>query len=131
MQSRSVFAFYFDGKTSRRHSVKLTIDASIVCISGEAQRQAPLTELRVSERISGTARKITFVDGAYLEIADNDDFTALLASNVYHDSLVVRMQQRWRTTLQATAALILILLLGYLSTASRLRPDCQRLARVG
>ncbi len=86
------------------------IDAGIVCISGEVQRQEPLTKLCVSERISGAARKITFADGAYLDIADNDFFTTLLTSNVYHDSLVVSMQQSWRTTLQENAALIL----GYL-----------------
>ena len=114
MQSRTVSAFYFDGKTSRRHAVELTVDAGIAYISGEAQRQAPLSELRVSERAERAARKVTFADGAYLEIADAGAFAELLASTGYQDSLVVRMQQSWRTTLQATAALIVILVLGYL-----------------
>lgn len=113
-QAQPVRAVYFDGKTSRRHAVELTVAAGLASISGEAQRQAPLAELRVSERISSATRKVTFADGAYLEIIDLDAFAALLASTGHADSLVVRMQQSWRTVWQALAALVLILLLGYL-----------------
>jgi len=112
-QPKAVPAFYFDGKTSRRHAVELTVAAGVASISGEAQRQAPLSELRVSERASRAARKVTFADGAYLEIVDVGAFDELLASTGYQDPLVVRMQQSWRTTLYATVALVLILALGY------------------
>ncbi|WP_395823724.1 M48 family metallopeptidase [Collimonas sp.] len=114
MQSKTVSAFYFDGQTSRRHSVTLTVDAEIAYISGEVHRQMPLADLRVSERVSKAARKVTFADGAYLEIADTEAFTELLAGTGYQDPLVVRMQQSWRTTVHATIGLILILVLGYI-----------------
>jgi Zn-dependent protease with chaperone function len=113
-QLKIVRAAYFDGKTSRRHAVELTVEAGIASVSGEAHRQAPLDQLRVSDRVSSAARKVTFADGAYLEIIDLDAFSDLLASTGYADSLVVRMQHSWRTVLQATCALILILVLGYL-----------------
>ncbi|MFC5474178.1 M48 family metallopeptidase [Paraherbaspirillum soli] len=107
-------AFYFDGKTSRKHAVELTVEAGVATITGEAERQCPITELRVSERFAHAARKVTFPDGAYLEIADNNAFTELLSITGYQDSLVVRMQQNWRTSLQAAALLVIILVLGYL-----------------
>lgn len=107
-------AFYFDGRTSRKHTVELTVEAGIAFIRGDAERQCPLTALRVSERVASAARKVTFPDGAYLEIADNAAFNALLAGTGHRDSIVVRMQQSWRATLQVTVLLLALLVLGYL-----------------
>ncbi|AIY42490.1 Putative heat shock protein [Collimonas arenae] len=112
-QPKAVRAFYFDGKTSRKYDVELKVEAGIASISGDVQRQAPLDALRVSERSSSASRKVTFADGAYLEIIDLDAFAELLANTGYTDSPIVRLQQSWRAVLQATAALIVILALGY------------------
>lgn len=106
-------AFYFDGKTSRKLTVELSVEAGIALIAGDIQRDCPIDALRVSERVRNAARKVTFPDGAYLEVLDNIEFNALLAATGYQDSFVVRMQQSWRATLIACVITIAILILGY------------------
>ncbi|WP_050476890.1 M48 family metallopeptidase [Herbaspirillum rhizosphaerae] len=121
----AVAAFYFDGKTSRRHVVTLEVIDGMARIYGSGQnagdtdtapveRVCPIAQLRVSERLSRAARKVTYPDGAYLEIQDQAAFAALLESTSHRDSLVVRMQQNWRATLAAAAALIAVLAVSYL-----------------
>jgi predicted Zn-dependent protease len=107
-------AYYFDGKTSRKLRVTLSAEAGVAYIAGDVQRQCPVTELRVSERTRNAARKVTFPDGAYLEILDNGAFNNLLAMTGHRDSFVVRMQQSWRGALLALAGTAAILLAGYL-----------------
>src|SRR5450830_710053 len=119
----AVAAFYFDGKTSRRHAVTLEVIDGMARIYsshegvGDAalvERVCPITQLRVSERLSRAARKVTYPDGAYPEIQDHAAFAVLLESTSHRDSLVVRMQQNWRATLAAAAALIVLLIVSYL-----------------
>ncbi|RBA23895.1 M48 family metallopeptidase [Herminiimonas fonticola] len=107
-------ASYFDGKTSRVHRVTLSVTEGIARISGDAERAAPIAELRVSERTRNGFRKVTFPDDAYLEINDASEFDALLAETGYRDSAVVRMQQSWRSAFIGLIATIAILVLGYL-----------------
>lgn len=107
-------AYYFDGKTSLRLRVALSVETGIATISGDVQRQCPIADLRVSERTRNTGRKVTFPDGAYLEILDNLAFNQLLYATGHRDSLVVRMQQSWRGTLAAGVATLAILAAGYL-----------------
>ncbi|NUU01131.1 M48 family metallopeptidase [Herbaspirillum robiniae] len=109
-----VAAFYFDGRTSRRHAVTLEVAEGVAHVRGEVERSAPISQLRVSERFNRAARKVTFPDGAYLEIVDRAGFAELLAATRHRDSLVVRIQQNWRATLAAAAALVLVVVLGYL-----------------
>ena len=106
-------AFYFDGKTSRKLEVELSVEAGIAIIAGDMQRHCPVTELHVSERTRNAARKVTFPDGAYLEIQDNAAFNELLLQTGHQESLVVRMQQSWRGTLIAFAITVAVLILGY------------------
>lgn len=110
----SIPAFYFDGKTSRRRAVSLTVDAGMAIVAGEAERQCPLADLRVSERLKNAPRKVTFPDGAYLEILDNEEFNALLESTGHQDSVVVKLQQSGRYSLLACAATVAVLVFGYL-----------------
>lgn len=107
-------AYYFDGKTSRRMAVTLAVENGMAVITGEAQRQCPLRALRVSERLRHAGRKVTFPDGAYLEILDNAAFNALLHETGHADSAVVRMQQSWRGAVLALLVTIAVLALGYL-----------------
>lgn len=108
-----VAAHYFDGKTSRRHAVTLEVEDGIAHVRGEAERSSPIAQLRVSERFNRAARKVTFADGAYLEIVDRDAFAALLHATRHQDSLVVRIQQNWRATLAAAIALVLLVTASY------------------
>jgi predicted Zn-dependent protease len=107
-------AAYFDGKTSRRFTVELSVAAGTAFVTGDVQRNCPIGELRVSERVRNAARKVTFPDGAYLEVADNSSLNQLLADTGYQDSLVVSLQQSWRGALLACIATVVILVLGYL-----------------
>ncbi|NVD69289.1 Zn-dependent protease [Duganella sp. BJB488] len=110
----AVAARYFDGRTSRLHRVTLTVENGIAQLEGDARRAAPLAELRVSERSRHAARKVTFADGAYLEIDDRAGFELLLRATGHRDSLVVRLQHSWRGVLAAAAATVALLALGYL-----------------
>src|SRR4051794_29821680 len=107
-------AIYFDGKTSRKHSVELSVAAGTAMLSGEVERCCPIDELKVSERAYHAPRMVTFPDGAYLEVVDGAGFAALLAATGHRDSLVVRVQQSWRGALCACATAIGLLALGYL-----------------
>lgn len=111
---KPVPASYFDGKTSRAHHVTLSVVDGMAIVAGDAQRTAPITALRVSERTSNGVRKVTFPDDAYLEISDASEFDILLAETGYRDSIVVRMQQSWRNALIGVIATIAIMLLLYL-----------------
>ena len=88
----SVPASYFDGKTSRRHQVVLTVEGDVACISGEVDRRCPLSQLRVSEASQHGMRLVTFPDGAYLEIGDQQGFARMLSATGHTDSLVSRLQ---------------------------------------
>jgi predicted Zn-dependent protease len=107
-------ASYFDGKTSRRLAVSLKVQDGLAVVTGEVERQCPLVDLHVSERLRNASRKVTFPDGAYLEILDTPQFNSLLAATGHEDSFVVRMQQSWRGTLVAVALTAAILTFGYL-----------------
>lgn len=109
-----VAAFYFDGKSSRRHSVTLAVRDEVAIISGDIRRECAISDLRVSERFRNARRKVTFPDGAYLEILDPIAFDALLARTGFQDSFVVQMQQSWRSTLTAFAITAALLVIGYL-----------------
>jgi Zn-dependent protease with chaperone function len=114
MTTMAIPATYFDGRTSRGHAAELSVQAGVAIVSGDMQRQCPLSDLRVSERTRHAARKVTFPDGAYLEIGDDKAFRDLLDTTGHRDSMVVRMQQSWRGALAACAITVAVLLLGYL-----------------
>lgn len=107
----SIHASYFDGKTSRRYRVILTVEDGVASISGEASRRCPLSQLRVSEASRHGTRLVTFPDGAYLDIEDQEGFARMLAATGHTDGLVSRLQQSWRATLLAALAMAAIMAL--------------------
>ena len=108
-ETPAVAARYFDGKTSRLHRVTLTVADGVAHLSGTVERSAPLAGLRVSERARHAARKVSFEDGAWLEIDDRAAFDQLLAATGHRDSHVVRAQQSWRGVLLALAVTVVVL----------------------
>ena len=106
-----IAAAYFDGKTSRRHQVILTVEDGVACISGQAERRCPLSRLRVSEANRHGTRLVTFPDGAYLEIEDQEGFARMLAATGHTEGLVSRLQQSWRATLLAALAMAAVIAL--------------------
>ena len=107
----SIQASYFDGKTSRRHRVMLEVQDDMASISGDASRRCPLSQLRVSEASQRGVRLVTFPDGAYLEVEDQEGFARMLAATGHTDTLLSRLQQSWRATLLAALAMAAALLL--------------------
>lgn len=109
----SIPANYFDGKTSRRHAVTLSVSGGMLVLAGEVERQTPLEELRVSERMKNAPRRVTFSDEAYAEVLDNAAFNELLAGTGFRDSAVVGMQQSWRYAMAACILMLAVLGLLY------------------
>lgn len=109
-----VAARYFDGRSSRLHRVTLSVEGDHAVLRGEAERREPLHALRVSERSRHAARKVSFADGAYLEVDDGVAFAHLLHDTGHRDGVVVRLQQSWRAVLASTVATVAVLWLGYL-----------------
>jgi predicted Zn-dependent protease len=110
----AIAARYFDGRSSRLQRVTLTVEDGRAVLRGEVERSEPLHALRVSERSRHAARKVTFADGAYLEVDDGAAFARLLLQTGHRDGLVVRLQQSWRAVLASVAATVAVLWLGYL-----------------
>jgi Zn-dependent protease with chaperone function len=123
-----IAALYFDGKSSRQYRVLLSVQDQTAQLTGDVERTCPLAQLRVSERFRHASRKVTFPDGAYLEIApaDNPRFNALLDATQFYESPVVRAQHNWRLAAGALAAVMLLLALAYfyiLPAASKIIAD--------
>jgi predicted Zn-dependent protease len=110
----TVAARYFDGRSSRLHRVTLSVEDGHAVLRGEAERREPLHALHVSERSRHAARKVSFADGAFLEVDDGEAFAALLRDTGHRDSLVVRLQHSWRAVLASAAVTVALLWLGYL-----------------
>lgn len=121
---------YFDGKSSRPHQVTLSVQGGHAQLAGDVQRQCALHDLRVSERSLGSARKITFPDGAYLELHEPAAFDLLLRETGYRDSWVVRLQQSWRGALTAALATCGALALLYYVVLPRASDELARMVPV-
>jgi predicted Zn-dependent protease len=121
-----VEASYFDGRSSRLHRVTLQAADGVARVRGDVERDCALGELRVSERSRHALRKITFPDGAYLEIRDLAGIEAMLHSTGHSDSWVVRIQQSWRGALASAAGTLALVGFGYMVVLPAL---ADRLAR--
>lgn len=111
-----VAATYFDGKSSRAHAVTVSVagkTAVVESLDGRELRRAPLSALRVSERVRRAPRLVTFDDGAFCEIHDHAALDALLAATGHREGWVARAQNSWKLVGMALAGLIVALLLGY------------------
>lgn len=110
----SVDANYFDGRASRVHAVRLSVNENTLAVEGDgiARREA-LADIRVSEPLMHAPRILTFSDSAFCEVADNAAFARMLAESGHRDSLVVAWQSRWRGAIVAVLALTAFLFVSY------------------
>ena len=108
-----VWGRYFDGQTSRSYQVQFEVAEGTASLRGDIERDCPTTELRVSEKMRHVARRITYPDGAFLEIEDHAGVESMLRQNGHRDTLTARMQQSWRATLAALVATVAAVLAGY------------------
>lgn len=110
----AVDARYFDGRSSRAHPVRLSVDDTHLDIAGEQiARRVPLSDLRVSEPLKHAPRIVSLSDGAFCEISDNAAFSQILAGSGHRDSIVVAWQSHWRGALFAVLGLIAFLFVAY------------------
>ncbi|MFY9316329.1 MAG: M48 family metallopeptidase [Burkholderiales bacterium] len=106
----SVLARYFDGKSSDGREVVLELDAQGVLHlrGGGSELTWPLAQVRASERIGSSRRRLYFPDGSQCETGDNDGVDAMLGAQAPAAS---RLLARWEGGLRyAIAALVVTLL---------------------
>jgi Zn-dependent protease with chaperone function len=119
----SVLANYFDGKSARPCPVRLglygTAEAAMLVVhsaGGETVKTAALNVLEISEPMGRAPRTLRFTDGSFCEVpyAEQPALQQLLACGQIRESLVVRLQQRWRTTLLALLLILACIAASYL-----------------
>lgn len=104
-------AGYFDGKTSRRHVVRLQASPQgLDLVADNGTRHIVRADIRVSEPIGGAPRTLTFPDGSYCEAPQGAELDALLAALAHSDGAVARWQKSWR--LAAASVIVMLVLLG-------------------
>ncbi|HLX80436.1 MAG TPA: M48 family metallopeptidase [Burkholderiales bacterium] len=98
-------ALYFDGKSSDRRSVVLELDPRRgLCVRGDGVDAAwPLPDVRASERIGNSRRRLYFPDGSQCETADNDAVDAL-----FDAPPAARLLHRWESRLGYALAAVAI-----------------------
>ena len=107
-------ADYYDGKSTRRHAVCLSLDDDLLRVNGEGiERVAALADLRVSEPMGEAPRLVTFPDGAYCEIRDHAGLQTLLHATGFEDHFVVRWQFSLRWIAVSAVLCLAVLLAGY------------------
>lgn len=103
----SLQADYYDGRSARRHSVSLALEADVLQLRGDAvTRDEPLAALTIPAPLGNTPRLILFADGARCEVADHAGFAALLPESGRAGSLLAGLEANWSAAL---GALLLIL----------------------
>ncbi|MDR0577288.1 MAG: M48 family metallopeptidase [Candidatus Accumulibacter sp.] len=111
----SLDAFYFDGRGSRRHPVRLAAGDGCLLIEGEnGARAVPAANVRASEPQGRAPRTLRFAgEAAFCEIGQSAELDALLAALGQRDSIAVRLQKRWRWTIGSLAVIGAMLAAAY------------------
>ncbi len=93
-------AIYYDGKTARRHEVRIALADGLLQVQGDGiERAEPLSAVSISERLGQAPRLLSFGDGAHCEVRDHVALEAELAAAGHRQGLVERVQRSWRTAL--------------------------------
>ena len=110
-----VAADYFDGRHAKAHAVRVQVQADrLVIAGGDVHRSVPLAGLQWPERTRHGVRILQLPDGASLHCRDSldwDTWSAAVAGR--RDSLVVRMQQRWKWVMVSTLVLVCLIGVSY------------------
>lgn len=110
-----VSGLYFDGRTSARREVMLSLDPfGVVHVEGAGvDRFEPAAGIRVSEPLGGAPRLVRFPDGAYCELAAQDGLDGFFTAVGHSDSHVVRAQSRWTWAIGSAVLLLIAIFVGY------------------
>ncbi|MBI2308680.1 MAG: M48 family metallopeptidase [Rhodocyclales bacterium] len=100
-------AVYYDGRSALRHPVRLHVGDDCLHLDGDSvRRSVPLGSVDFGEAMGKGPRCIELPDGARCEVADHDGMRRLLAAAGVTESLVVRLQTRWRWAAAALAIVV-------------------------
>jgi Zn-dependent protease with chaperone function len=110
-------AHYYDGKSSRRWDVTVSLEADgMVRVEGlPAPLELRAVELRVAPRLGDVVRSVTLPDGAKLEANDHVALDELATRGGGGPSLdwVHRLESRWLLALGALGIVALVALAGF------------------
>jgi Zn-dependent protease with chaperone function len=111
----SLDAYYYDGISSRRQPVRLSVEDGCLLLDGpDGGRSIPATAVRVSEAQGSAPRTLRFAGSAgFCEAGQGPEFDALLATLGHRDSIVIHLQNSWRWTFASLVGIALILLAAY------------------
>ncbi len=108
-------AVYFDGQTARPQPVVIDCaDGQAVIRGAFGERRERLGDLEVSEPLGRGPRLIRLPAGGLCEVADGEACRAWLAEAGLNDSVVARLQGRWRWAMASLAALVATVTVIYL-----------------
>lgn len=108
-------AFYFDGRTSKRHNAVIESHGEHVTIAGEfGERHERWRHIQIAEAVGNAPRRISLADGAYCEIHDSRAFAIWMQGARLKPSLVEGMQQHWHWVALSLAGAVAFLAAGYL-----------------
>jgi Zn-dependent protease with chaperone function len=111
-----ISATWYDGRTARGRTVRASVQGGTLWLCDEAgvRQGLALTRVQWPERTRHGQRVAQLPDGGSLAFADAATFDAWWHGIGQRESWVVRTQQRWRSTLAALAALLLLGTAGYI-----------------
>ncbi|MDR1275257.1 MAG: M48 family metallopeptidase [Candidatus Accumulibacter sp.] len=108
-------AFYFDGRSSRRHVAHVDAEPGILLLHTSAgKRRVIFSEVLVSEPQGKAPRTLRFPDGDYCEVPQSAELLELLKKLGHRDSTAVRLQSRWRWALFSLVGVCLAVCAAYL-----------------
>ncbi len=114
-EPEGVAADYFDGHVARAHRVRVhAADGHLVITGDGVHRRVALAGVRWPERTRHGARLLHLADGASLHCRDSlawDNWSADHGGR--RDSLVVRVQQRWKWVMVSTLVLLALVAVSY------------------
>ena len=106
---------YFDGTTARAHPVTVRLEGGELAVEGDGGAlRVPARAVQWPERTRHGARVAHLAGGGTLHCDDAAAWDAWTRAGGRSDSLVVRMQQSWRSVLVSIVALAVLLVVLYL-----------------
>ncbi|MDD2702180.1 MAG: M48 family metallopeptidase [Sideroxydans sp.] len=100
--------------SSTAHVVTLTLDGEWLQLRGELlAHEWPLQNVKVSERLGDTQRRITLPDGGHCEVSDHAALDALLKQGGYRSGWLDGMQHSMRWALISAVLIVLVFAAAY------------------
>jgi Zn-dependent protease with chaperone function len=103
-------AVYFDGQSAKAHAVQLQFTGDQLHILGETiERSVKTRDVQWPERTRHGKRIAHLPGGGLVQTDDSTAWDAWQLAHGHHDSLVVKMQQSWRSVLASIMLLVALL----------------------